>query len=227
MLKPVECVEINALGTLITLEEAARAKAKKFVLSSSAAIYGDSPVSPKVETMLPEPKSPYAVTKLDGEFYCRMFADGGRLQTACLRYFNVFGPRQDPKSPYGAAVPLFIERAVKNDLITIFGNGEQTRDFVYVKDIVAANVFFATQSPVTGVFNVAGGRCITINDLAATIRRLTGSHSKIEHAAERPGDIKHSMASITKLIGAGFTPKGNLPEGLETTVNFLRQSVKM
>lgn len=227
MLKPVECVEINALGTLITLEEAARAKVKKIVLSSSAAIYGDSPVSPKVETMLPEPKSPYAVTKLDGEFYCRMFADGGRLQTVCLRYFNVFGPRQDPKSPYGAAVPLFIDRAVKNGLITIFGSGEQTRDFVYVKDVVAANVFFATQSPATGVFNVAGGRCITINDLAATICRLTGSHSKIKHATERPGDIKHSMASIAKLTGAGFTPKGNLLEGLETTVKFFRQSVKV
>ncbi len=146
MQKPVECNEINTTGTLVVLEEAARAKVKKLVFSSSAAIYGDNPVTPKIETMLPEPKSPYAITKLDGEFYCGMFAGEGRLATACLRYFNVFGPRQDPKSQYAAAVPIFIDRAVKHQPITIYGDGEQTRDFIYVKDIVAANVFFATQS---------------------------------------------------------------------------------
>ena len=120
MAKPMECNEINATGTLIVLEEAAKAGVKKLVLSTSAAIYGDNPVVPKIETMLPEPKSPYAITKLDGEFYCKMFADEGRLQTACLRYFNVFGPRQDPKSQYAAAVPIFIDRAVKNEPITIY-----------------------------------------------------------------------------------------------------------
>jgi UDP-glucose 4-epimerase len=104
--QPIECNEINTAGTLVVLEEAARAKVKKLVLSSSAAIYGDNPVTPKVETMLPEPKSPYAITKLDGEFYCKMFTDAGHLPTACLRYFNVFGPRQDPKSQYAAAVPI-------------------------------------------------------------------------------------------------------------------------
>ena len=158
MQKPVECAETNTIGTLVVLEEAARAKVKKLVLSSSAAIYGDNPVVPKIETMLPEPKSPYAISKLDGEFYCRMFAAEGRLQTACLRYFNVFGPRQNPRSQYAAAVPIFIDRALKNKPITIFGDGEQTRDFIYVQDVVAANVFFATQSPATGVFNVACGQ---------------------------------------------------------------------
>ena len=142
MAKPIECNEINTTGTLVVLEEAAKAGVKKLILSSSAAIYGDNPVVPKVETMLAEPKSPYAITKLDGEFYCKMFADEGRLPTACLRYFNVFGPRQDPQSQYAAAVPIFIDRAVKNLPITIYGDGEQTRDFIYVKDIVAANVFF-------------------------------------------------------------------------------------
>ena len=168
MQKPVECTEINTIGTLVVLEEAARAGVKKLVLSSSAAIYGDNPVTPKLETMLPEPKSPYAITKLDGEYYCRMFTTEGRLQTACLRYFNVFGPRQDPKSQYAAAVPIFIDRAVKNQPITIYGDGEQTRDFIYVKDIAAANAFFATESPATGVFNVAYGGRITINDLATS-----------------------------------------------------------
>ena len=204
MAKPIECNEINTTGTLVVLEEAAKAGVKKLVLSSSAAIYGDNPVVPKVETMLPEPKSPYAITKLDGEFYCKMFADEGRLQTACLRYFNVFGPRQDPRSQYAAAVPIFIDRALRHEPITIYGDGEQTRDFIFVKDIAAANAFFATQSPATGVFNVAYGQRITINDLATTICRLTGSRSEIRHAPARPGDVKHSMAAIDRLRAAGF-----------------------
>ncbi|HEU5123221.1 MAG TPA: NAD-dependent epimerase/dehydratase family protein [Verrucomicrobiae bacterium] len=222
MQKPVECNEINTTGTLIVLEEAARAKAKKLVLSSSAAIYGDNPVTPKVESMLPEPKSPYAITKLDGEFYCKMFASEGLLPTVSLRYFNVFGPRQDPKSQYAAAVPIFIDRAVKNEPITIHGDGEQTRDFIYVKDVAAANAFFATQSDVTGVFNVGYGQRITINNLAATICRLANSRSKIQHTAERPGDVKHSLAAVDKLRAAGFKATGNFQDGLNATIEFFR-----
>jgi UDP-glucose 4-epimerase len=172
--------------------------------------------------MLPEPKSPYAITKLDGEYYCRMFADEGRLATACLRYFNVFGPRQDPKSQYAAAVPIFIDRAVKNEPITIYGDGEQTRDFIYVKDIAAANAFFATQSAATGVFNVAYGQRTTINDLARTICRLTGSRSDIRYEAERAGDVKHSVADIGKLRAAGFSPVTDFDGGLDKTVEFFR-----
>lgn len=220
MQKPVECANINAVGTLIVLEEAAKAKVKKLVLSSSAAIYGDNPATPKLETMIPEPKSPYAVTKLDGEFYCKMFADEGRIQTVCLRYFNVFGPRQDPNSQYAAAVPIFIDRAVKNELIMIHGDGEQTRDFIYVKDIVAANVFFATQFKSSGVFNMAYGQRVTINELAKLICSLTGSGSEINHAPARPGDVKHSMASIEKLRSAGFAPLFNLRDGLQATIDF-------
>jgi UDP-glucose 4-epimerase len=223
MQKPVECAETNTIGTLVVLEEAARAKVKKLILSSSAAIYGDSPVVPKVETMLPEPKSPYAISKLDGEFYCRMFAAEGRLQTACLRYFNVFGPRQNPRSQYAAAVPIFIDRALKNEPITIFGDGEQTRDFIHVKDVVAANVFFAAQSPATGVFNVARGRRITINQLASTILRLTGSSSTIRHVTERAGDVKHSVADIDKLRAAGFVPGHDFRGGLQSTIQFFKR----
>jgi UDP-glucose 4-epimerase len=222
MAKPIECDELNTRGTLVVLEEAAQAGVKKLVLSSSAAIYGDNPIVPKVETMFPEPKSPYAITKLDGEYYCKMFADEGRLQTACLRYFNVFGPRQDPKSQYAAAVPIFIHRALKGETITIYGDGEQTRDFIYVKDIAAANAYFATQSPATGVFNVAYGRKMTINELATTICRLTCSSSEIKYTAERPGDVKHSMAAVEKLRAAGFTPTGNLSDGLAATVAFFQ-----
>jgi UDP-glucose 4-epimerase len=223
MAKPIECDEINTKGTLVVLEEAAKAGVKKLVLSSSAAIYGDNPVVPKVETMFPEPKSPYAITKLDGEYYCKMFADEKRIQTACLRYFNVFGPRQDPKSQYAAAVPIFIDRALKNEPISVYGDGEQTRDFIFVKDIAAANVYFATESPATGVFNVAYGRKITINDLCTTICRLTESKSVINHAPERAGDVKHSMAAVEKIRAAGFVPKGNLADGLQATIQFFKR----
>jgi len=226
MQKPIECSEINTHGTLVLLEEAAKANVKKLVFSSSAAIYGDNPSVPKVETMTPEPKSPYAVTKLDGEYYCQMFTREGWLPTVALRYFNVFGPRQDPASPYAAAVPIFIDRALKNRPLTIFGDGEQTRDFIYVKDIVAANVFAATHPEMSGVFNVAYGRRITINELAATILRLTGSQSVIDHLEERPGDVKHSLASIEKLRAAGFQPTGSLAEGLAATVEFFRGKSK-
>ena len=222
MAKPIECDELNTQGTLVVLEEAAQAGVKKLVLSSSAAIYGDNPSVPKVETMFPEPKSPYAITKLDGEYYCKMFADGQRLQTACLRYFNVFGPRQDPKSQYAAAVPIFIHRALKGEPITIYGDGEQTRDFSYVKDIAAANAYFATQSAATGVFNVAYGQRITIKELASHICRMTNSSSVIQHAAERAGDVKHSLAAVDKLRAAGFQPQGTLNDGLAATVEFFK-----
>ena len=222
MAKPIECNELNTNGTLVVLEEAAKAGVKKLVLSSSAAIYGDNPVVPKIETMFPEPKSPYAITKLDGEYYCRMFAAEGRLQTACLRYFNVFGPRQDPKSQYAAAVPIFIHRALKHEPITIYGDGEQTRDFIYVKDIAAANVYAATQPAVAGVYNVAYGAKITIKELCQTVCRLTGSRSEIKHGPERAGDVKHSMAAVDRLRATGFQPQGSLAEGLKTTVEFFR-----
>jgi UDP-glucose 4-epimerase len=149
-----------------------------------------------------------------------MFTREGRLATACLRYFNVFGPRQDPKSQYAAAVPIFIDRAVKQQPITIYGDGEQTRDFIYVKDIVAANAFFATQSSASGVLNVAYGQRITINQLAQTICRLTGSRSEIKHAECRAGDVKHSLAAIDKLRATGFTPTSNFAAGLEATIRW-------
>jgi UDP-glucose 4-epimerase len=224
MQKPVECNEINTTGTLVVLEEAARSGVKKLVFSSSAAIYGDNPVVPKLETMLPEPKSPYAITKLDGEFYCKIFSDEGRLPTACLRYFNVFGPRQDPGSQYAAAVPIFIERALKNEAITIYGDGEQTRDFIHVKDVASANAFFATQSNETGVFNIAYGSRITINALAKIICQLTGSRSEIRHAPERAGDVKHSCASVDKIRGKGFIPVENREENLRETVEYFRKT---
>lgn len=225
MQKPVECVHLNAEGTLNVLEAAANAKVKKLCFSSSAAIYGDNPECPKRETMLPEPKSPYAVTKLDGEYYCHMFTQEGRLQTACMRYFNVFGPRQDPNSAYAAAVPIFTAKAVAGEPVKVFGDGEQTRDFIYVKDIVAANVFMATHD-FTGVYNVAYGKRITINDLVGKIKGIVGSESKVEYLPERPGDVKHSLAAIDKLLATGFRPSSDFDTGLAATIEYFKNLKK-
>ncbi|MEN8127212.1 MAG: NAD-dependent epimerase/dehydratase family protein [Planctomycetota bacterium] len=224
MEKPVECVQINTQGTLNVLQEAADAGVKKLCFSSSAANYGDNPTVPKMETMIPEPKSPYAVTKLDGEYYCGIFAGEGWLQTACMRYFNVFGPRQDPGSQYAAAIPIFIHKALRNEPITIFGDGQQTRDFIYVKDIVAANAFLAETAGVTGVYNVAYGKRQTINDIARKIIQLTGSQSSIEYAPSRAGDVKHSQASIEKITATGFVPGSDFDSGLVKTIEFFSQS---
>lgn len=219
MFKMEECVDINVNGLLTVLEESAKAGVKKLCFSTSAAIYGDNPVVPKVETMIPEPKSPYAITKLDGEYYCNIFTQTGKLKTACLRYFNVFGPRQDPKSAYAAAVPIFTAKAIANEDITIFGDGEQTRDFIYVKDIVEANVFMAMHD-FTGVYNIAYGGRITINDLVKQIMEVTHSKSLVLHLEERPGDVKHSMAGIEKLKSTGFCPKYDFAYGMEQTIRF-------
>ena len=222
MSRPLECVEINVHGTLNVLEAAREAGASRVVFSSSAAVYGDDPRSPKTEDMTPAPKSPYGVTKLDGEYYLKMYAEAHGVPTVSLRYFNVFGPRQDPRSVYAAAVPIFIERALAGAEITIFGDGEQTRDFVFVGDVVAANLLAAT-SPHAGkgeVFNVAQGGRITINELAHTIVRVTGSRSAIRHAPERPGDIRHSQASIAHITRAlEFAPATSLEAGLRACLD--------
>lgn len=220
MEKPGECVDINVHGLLNVLEEAAEAGVRKLVFASSAAVYGDNPVVPKVETMLPEPKSPYAITKLDGEYYLGMFQREGRLETAAIRFFNVFGPRQDPKGAYAAAVPIFIEKAVRNEDITVFGDGGQTRDFIYVKDIANALAFAVETPGVTGVFNAGYGGQITINDLASGLIEAAGSSSKVLHAPERAGDVRHSRASADKLRAAGWLPRHTLGEGLAETLEF-------
>jgi UDP-glucose 4-epimerase len=154
-----------------------------------------------------------------------MFTQMGRLQTACLRYFNVFGPRQDPRSAYAAAVPIFTAKAVAGEPLTIYGDGEQTRDFIYVKDIVAANVFMATHD-FTGVYNIAYGGRITINDLVKLIKEVTRSQSEVVHLPERAGDVKHSMAAIDKLKATGFVPQFDFDTGMKATVEFFQSQKK-
>ena len=220
--RPRECVDLNVTGLLNVLEASAAAGVRKLCLSSSAAIYGNNPKVPKREDMLPEPRSPYAVTKLDGEYYCQLYSESGRLATAALRFFNVFGPRQDPNGAYAAAVPIFIQRALAGEVLTIYGDGGQTRDFIYVKDIVAANVFAAVTPGVTGVFNAGYGGQITIRELAQRIITLAGSRSEIRHAPERAGDVRNSCANVDKLAAAGFRPSGTLDAGLAETMEYFR-----
>lgn len=221
---PHGCVELNVTGLLNVLEEAAAAGVRKLCFSSSAAVYGNNPVVPKVETMLPEPRSPYAVTKLDGEYYCRQFAEDGRLETVALRFFNVFGPRQDPGSAYAAAVPIFMRKALRHEPLTIFGDGGQTRDFVYVKDIAAANIFAVTTPGLTGVFNAGYGGQITVLELARRIIAHADSRSEILHAPERAGDVRHSLASVDALRAAGFRPVSSFDDGLAETLAYFRGS---
>ena len=215
---PGETVNINVHGLLNVLESARGHGVKKLCFASSAAVYGENPVQPKVETMAPDPRSPYAITKLDGEYYCGLYTGEGWLPTACLRFFNVFGPRQDPNSAYAAAVPIFLHRAKNNEPITIYGDGGQTRDFIYVKDIVGALAFAAGTPEVQGVFNAGYGSALTIHELVQKILELTGSHSEIRHEPVRAGDIRHSTSDASKLRAAGWKPLFDVPGGLEELI---------
>jgi UDP-glucose 4-epimerase len=220
--EPRMCVDLNVIGVLNVLEAAATAGVRKLCFSSSAAIYGNNPIVPKREDMCPDPRSPYAVTKLDGELYCRQFSEAGRLETVALRFFNVFGPRQDPAGAYGAAVPVFFQRALAGKPLIIFGDGTQTRDFIYIKDIVAALEFAANTPGLTGVFNAGYGEQITVFDLAQRIIALTGSRSSIQFEPARAGDVHHSRASVERLQSAGFAPTGTLDVGLGEMLSALR-----
>ncbi len=212
------CLDINVRGLINVLESSAEAGVRKLCFASSAAVYGEHPANPKTEDLPPDPRSPYAITKLDGEYYCDLFARTGRIATASLRFFNVFGPRQDPDSPYGAAVPVFITRALRGDDITIFGDGEQPRDFVYVRDVAGALDFAASREDVSGTMNVGYGERLRIIDLAQRVVELAESRSLILFAPPRPGDVRHSQADPGKLFAAGFRPEYSLERGLEGTL---------
>ena len=216
-----ETVEINVSGLLSALESARAAGVKKLVLASSAAVYGADPEQPKHESLRPAPCSPYAVTKLDGEYYCDIYNNQGWLPTASVRFFNVFGPRQDPASHYAAAVPIFIESARNNQPITIFGDGGQTRDFIYVKDIVEALAFLAEGSAHCGVFNAGYGKSISILELADSIKRALGSDSDIWFENERQGDLRHSTSDPSRLLRAGWKPKYSVNSGMEELLSGL------
>ena len=200
-----------------------RSGARKVVLASSAAIYGDNPSVPKVETMPPEPKSPYAETKLAGEELLEEYRRSHGLGTTSLRFFNVFGPRQDPRSAYAAAVPIFIAKALRGEPIGIHGDGGQTRDFIHVTDIVGALAYAGASREMAGTYNVGYGASQSILGLAREVIRLTGSRSTIEHLPPRAGDVRHSLASTERLLAAGWRPRSSVHAGLAETIEHYRQ----
>jgi UDP-glucose 4-epimerase len=223
MQRPEACVETNVVGTLRLLEAAAAAKVRRVIFSSSAAVYGNRPEPLKTEDLPPDPRSPYAITKLDGELYCRLYATEMGLETVSLRYFNVFGPRQDPASPYAAAVPIFISRALTGEPLEIFGDGQQTRDFIYVEDVARANLLCALHPNASGVYNVGCESVLSIEGLASAILTATGSSSGVRFLPSRPGDLRHSRAGTERLRALGFRPRYTLEEGLALTIAQIRK----
>jgi UDP-glucose 4-epimerase len=216
---PLASHEANITGTLNVLLAARDNRVRKVIYASSSSVYGDTPTLPKREDMPPNPQSPYAVTKLAGEYYCQAFEQVYGLSTACLRYFNVYGPRQDPSSQYAAVIPRFIQRARKGSPPIIFGDGEQTRDFTFVKDAVEANIL-AAERDACGIFNIGKGEKLSINELAELIIELVGNKVDTIHQEPRPGDIRHSLAEISKARGFGYEPKYCLETGLRETIEW-------
>lgn len=221
---PVESAMINDIGTLYVLEAARKNHAKRVVLSSSCAVYGDDPQLPKVETMAPNPLSPYALQKLTGEGYAKLYHDLFQLDAVCLRYFNVYGPRQDPSSPYSGVISLFMNGVVSKEPPVIYGDGQQYRDFVFVKDVVAANLLASEADDVGGkIFNVGTGNFVRIGELWEKICRLSGSDIAPRYVPPRPGDIVESVGSIDRIQSEmGFTPEFTFEEGLELTFDWYR-----
>jgi nucleoside-diphosphate-sugar epimerase len=220
---PVTSNEVNVGGTVKLLEAARHAGVKRMVYAASSSAYGETEVLPKVETMKPMPLSPYAVSKLAGEQYLSVFGRLYGLKTCSLRYFNVFGPRQDPKSDYAAVIPKFITTLLAGQSPTIFGDGEQTRDFCFIENVVAANLL-AARADVNGeVVNVACGERVSLNQLVELMNAELGTNHPPRHAEPRPGDIRHSLADIAAARALlGYAPKYDLRAGLKKTIEYYR-----
>jgi UDP-glucose 4-epimerase len=224
---PLTSNAANVIGTLNVLLAARDCGVRRVVFASSSSVYGASTALPKEEHARPEPISPYAVAKLAGEGYCRSFREVYGLETIALRYFNVFGPRQDPLSQYSAVIPRFISALFSGEPITIFGDGDQSRDFTYIDNVVDANLLAMEAEGVGGgVFNVACGGRVSINELVAEAERITGRTVEVERLPPRPADVRHSWADIERARAAfGYEPTVSFGEGLERTVEFFRESL--
>ena len=220
--KPMESHEANASGSLVLLQEAREAGVRRLVYASSSSVYGANPELPKLETMRTEPLSPYAVAKLAAEHYCLVFHNLYGLETVALRYFNVFGPRQDPNSPYSGVVSRFIDAIVSNTPPVIHGDGEQTRDFTYVDNVAQANFAACHEAAAGGgVYNIGCQTRISVNELWNTMAELTGSHLEPKREPARTGDVPHSLADIAAARqDLGFDPRIGIREGLERTLSF-------
>ena len=223
---PVTSHEANVTGTLHVLQAARAAGVRRVVYASSSSVYGDTPALPKVEDMVPSPLSPYAVTKLAGEHYCRVFSGVYGMETVCLRYFNVFGPRQDPASQYAAVIPKFIRAMLRGERPMIFGDGSQSRDFSYVDNVIAANLLAAEAPGPTlrgPVCNVACGERATLLDLVAALNAVLGTRLEPVFQPRRPGDVLHSHAAIERAQELlGYRPVVRFAEGIRRTVEWMR-----
>lgn len=217
---PQASLDINIMGTLNLLQSARDAGCRRLVFASSSSVYGDTPVLPKHERMTPHPLSPYAISKLTGEQLCAVFTRVYGLETVALRYFNVFGPRQDPASPYAAVIPKFLDALASGGTPVIYGDGRQSRDFTYVDNVVAANFAAAAATGVAGdAFNIASGRAVTLLEMLETLAELTGEPLRMRHEPPRLGDIRDSLADISAARATlGYEVRVPFEAGLERTV---------
>ncbi len=222
---PVETDNVNVHGTLVVLEEARRAGVKRVVFAASSSAYGETPTLPKIETMVPDPISPYAASKLAAEHYLRAYYACYGLETVALRYFNVFGPFQDPASQYAAVIPRFVTNALAGKPPVIYGDGEQSRDFCHIENAISANLLACTAKGAPGrVFNIACGERTTLLEVVAALGKILGREVKAIHEPARPGDIKHSLASIDAARAVlGYEPKVSFTEGLARSVEWYRK----
>ncbi|MBN1813019.1 MAG: SDR family oxidoreductase [Anaerolineae bacterium] len=222
---PLATHAVNATGTLNLLSAAREAGVKRVVYAASSSIYGDSPKLPKREDMLPRPKSPYAVSKLTGEQYCQAFTEVYGLETVCLRYFNVFGPRQDPTSQYSGVIPLFITAMLRGEAPTVHGDGLQSRDFSYISNVVHANLLAAAAPGAAGrVFNIACGERYTLLDMIAALNDILGTQIEPVYTEPRVGDVRHSLADISAAEEAlGYRVLVDFYDGLRQTVAWYRE----
>ena len=224
---PVATNNVNVSGFVNILTAAKEAKVKRVVYASSSSVYGDSATLPKVENEIGSPLSPYAVSKLTNEFYANIFCKTYGMEIIGLRYFNVFGPRQNPKGEYAAAIPLFIDALVKNKSPLINGDGEQTRDFTFVENAVDANIkamFTENEKTIGEVFNVAVAERVSINDLIHLLKKITGSSANATHKEQRMGDVRDSLADISKAKKYfNYHPKIKIEDGLKITLEWFRK----
>jgi len=224
--QPAPSHEVNIDGAFNVLRAAREGGAGRVVYAASSSAYGDTEVLPKVETMAPHPKSPYALQKLTGEYYCTVFAGVYGLETVSLRYFNVYGPRQDPSSPYSGVLSIFMKSVLERRPPTIFGDGEQSRDFTYVEDVADLNLKAARAPGVCGnVYNGGNGGRITLNQAWAMVQRLEGVDLPACYGPERPGDVRHSQADTTAAIrDLGYSPRFSFEDGMRRTLDWYREA---
>ena len=221
--RPLFEQEVNAVGTLRLLEAARLVEVRRVVFAASAAAYGNNPQVPKREEMPPEPESPYAISKVMGEYYARVYTQIYGLEVVCLRYFNVFGPRQDPSSPYSGVISIFAERILQGTAPTVAGDGLQSRDFVYVDDVVEANMRALTKSGIAGrVCNIGSGRSVSILELVSVLNEVMGTALEPVFGSARPGDVRVSLADISRAREElGYEPMVSLREGLKRTLKWM------